>query len=146
KALASGKVLVLFPEGKTHGRLRVERLKTGLARIALDAPPDTQIIPIGLNYLVRHAFRSDVHVAFGEPIAPTGTVAELTERVADTLRRLTVHIEREDDERLIAQVTAMMAEVRAHEGLDQEASPADRVALAQRVVDAYRWLGERDPD
>ncbi|GAB5541111.1 MAG: hypothetical protein SangKO_008710 [Sandaracinaceae bacterium] len=146
EALASGKVLVLFPEGKTHGRLRVERLKTGLARIALDAPPDTQIIPIGLNYLVRHAFRSDVHVAFGEPIAPTGTVAELTERVADTLRRLTVHIEREDDERLIAQVTAMMAEVRAHEGLDREASPADRVALAQRVVDAYRWLGERDPE
>ena len=146
EALEDGGVLVLFPEGKTHAHLRVEPLKTGLARIALTGPPDVRIVPIGLNYLVRHAFRSDVHVAFGEPILPLGTVRELTEQVQRTLRDITVYVEREDDERLIAQVTAIIADVRAHEGLDAAASPAERVALARRVIDAYRWLSERDPE
>ncbi len=144
-ALENGGVLVLFPEGKTHGRLRVEPLKTGLARIALSGPSDVRIIPIGLNYLVRHAFRSDVHVAFGEPIRPEGEPRELTKTVQHALQELSVHVEREDDERLIAQVTAIVAEVRVAQGLDSAATPAERVALAQRVVDAYRWLEDRDP-
>lgn len=148
-ALADGGVIVLFPEGKTHGRLRVEPLKTGLARIALEAKKagvDVRIVPIGLNYLVRHAFRSDVHVAFGEPIAAEGDVRELTAEVGRRLRALSVHIEREDDERLIAQVTALVAEVREREGAGRATTPAERVALARRVVDAYRWLEARDPE
>jgi len=145
-ALENGGVLVLFPEGKTHGRLRVEPLKTGLARIALTAPSDVRIIPIGLNYLVRHAFRSDVHVAFGAPIRPEGEPKELTKTVQEALQQLSVHVEKEDDERLIAQVTAIVAEVRAKAGLDAAVTPAERVALAQRVVDAYRWLERRDPE
>ncbi|MGE0786302.1 MAG: lysophospholipid acyltransferase family protein [Sandaracinaceae bacterium] len=148
-ALRAGGAIVLFPEGKTHGRLRVEPLRTGLARIALDAKEhgvDVRIVPVGLNYLVRHAFRSDVHVAFGEPIAPEGEVRELTSRIERELRELSVHIEREDDERLIAQLTMLVADIREREGADRAATPAERVALARRVVDAYRWLEERDPE
>ncbi len=156
KALADGGAVVLFPEGKTHARLRVEPLKTGLARIALDAhPAPVRILPIGLNYLVRHAFRSDVHVAIGEPIElderlatadRDAAVRELTARVQASLEAQTVHIEREDDERMIAQVTAIIAELREQDGLDPYGqSPAERVALVQRVVDAYRWLGATDP-
>jgi len=160
EALKKGGVLVLFPEGKTHGRLRVEQLKTGLARIALDAKAsdvDVQIIPIGLNYLVRHAFRSDVHVAFGEAIDaveavgeesdPREAVRRMTRFVQRRLEALTVHIEDQDDELLIAQVTSIVADIRLREGVDRTAqSPAERVALARRVVDAYRWLEETDPD
>ena len=146
EALRGGGVLVLFPEGKTHGRLRVEPIKTGLARIALSVPGDVRIIPIGLNYLVRHAFRSDVHVAFGEPIRPRGDVRDLTHEVQKALQDLSVHVEREDDERLIAQVTSIVAEVRAAKGLHSASTPAERVALAQRVVRAYRWLERRDPE
>ncbi len=147
-ALREGAVIVLFPEGKTHGRLRVEPLKTGLARIALDAAAagvDVAIVPVGLNYLVRHAFRSDVHVAFGEPIVPEGEMRGLTEEVARRLRALSLHVERADDERLIAQVTSIVAELRAREGASRATTPSERVALARRVVDAYRWLEARDP-
>lgn len=153
--LREGGVLVLFPEGKTHARLRVEPIKTGVARIALDARAagaDVCVVPVGLNYLVRHAFRSDVHVGIGAPIEVTWTddrdadVAALTARVQSGLEALTVHIEREDDERMIAQVTSMIAELREKEGLDPYGqSPAERVALVQRIVDAYRWLEHRDP-
>jgi glycerol-3-phosphate O-acyltransferase / dihydroxyacetone phosphate acyltransferase len=161
--LKNGGVLVIFPEGKTHARLRVEPLKTGVARIAFDAEQDLslglRIVPVGLNYLVRHAFRSDVHVGVGTPIVvdedlrseydadPQAAVRKLTARVEEDLRALTVHIEREDDERMIAQVLAIVAELREEEGLDPEGqSPAERVALAQRVLDAYRWMEGRDPE
>ncbi|MFO7565633.1 MAG: lysophospholipid acyltransferase family protein [Enhygromyxa sp.] len=164
-ALARGGVITIFPEGKTHERLRVEPVKTGVARIALDAVRrgiDVQIVPVGLNYLVREAFRSDVHVAFGPPIPVHPTLAELieahpeiadraqvkalTERLESELRKLAIHIEAEEDERLIAQVTTLIIGIRDAEGLDGEGqSPADRTALVRRIIDAYRWLEEHDP-
>jgi 1-acyl-sn-glycerol-3-phosphate acyltransferase len=147
-ALRAGGALVLFPEGKTHARLRVEPIKTGAARIALDAEDGARgvrVVPVGLNYLVRHAFRSDVHIGIGAPIELDpelralergDAVRELTERVQESLEALTVHVEREDDERMIAQVTTIIAELREKEGLDPYGqSPAERVALVQRIVD-----------
>ena len=163
-ALARGGVISIFPEGKTHARLRVEPIKTGVARIAIDAQRELagrklQIVPVGLNYLVREAFRSDVHVAFGPPIDVEATLAELletraevelvkalTERLEHELRKLTVHIEAQEDERLIAQVTTLIIGIRDEAGLDGEGqSPAERTALVRRVIDAYRWLEQRDP-
>lgn len=165
--LARGGVISIFPEGKTHARMRVEPVKTGVARIAIDAvreadtPLPVQIVPVGLNYLVREAFRSDVHVAFGPPLdvreqmaamsAATqadarAEVRALTERVGTAMRELAVHVEHEEDERLIAQVTAIVVDIRNAEGLDANGqSPAERTALVRRVIDAYRWLEDRDP-
>ena len=74
-----------------------------------------RIVPVAITYLVRHAFRSDIHVAFGPAIAVAevigaaatrdegAAVRELTARIGDALRELAVHVERTEDERLIAQ-------------------------------------------
>ncbi len=161
--LARSGVLAIFPEGKTHERMRIEPIKTGAARIALDAEAarpglGVRIVPVGITYLVRHAFLSDVHVALGEPI-DVGALAkelegmderervrELTTRVGAALRSLAVHVEEAEDERFIAQVTSIIAGIRADDGLDEGGqSPAERTALARRVVDAYRWQLDVDP-
>src|SRR4029079_8335582 len=108
--------------------------KTGAARIALDAEGSRpglglRIVPVGITYLVRHAFLSDVHVAFGAPI-PVASALEgegddvqraraLTARIEEALRDLAVHIDAAEDELLIAQVTAIVAGIRAEEGLDE---------------------------
>jgi 1-acyl-sn-glycerol-3-phosphate acyltransferase len=162
--LERGGVMAIFPEGKTHGHLRIEPLKTGTARIALGtslaaSSAGVRIVPVGVTYLVRHAFRSDVHVAFGTPIdvrgeelpaTPIGhpdNVRALTGRIGDALRELSVHIDKTEDERLIAQVTSIVVGIRADEGLDTGGqSPAERTALVRRVVDAYRWLSAEDPE
>lgn len=163
--LDKGGVMAIFPEGKTHGHLRIEPVKTGVARIALgtrlaSTPAGLRIVPVGVTYLVRHAFRSDVHIAFGEPIVVNPTqfdaskavdhpdnVRALTDRIGDALRNLSVHIDRTEDERLIAQVTSIVVGIRADEGLDEHGqSPAERTALVRRVVDAYRWLSKVDPE
>lgn len=163
--LLEGGVLSIFPEGRSHAGLRVERLKTGIARIALDAERerdyelDLRIVPVGLNYLVRQAFRSDVHIAFGPPIVvdtelaemaakdERAAVTELTARLDEALRDLAIHIEQQGDERVIAQVTWFVTKIREYEGRDDDGdSPAERTALVQRIIDAYRWLSEVDPE
>lgn len=156
-------VVSIFPEGKTHTRLQVQKLKTGAARMALDAEQaeefdlGVKVVPIALNYLVRHAFRSDIHVAFGpaidardfEDIAredPRAAARAMTDKLAEALKELAVHVEEQEDERLIAQVTSIMVDLRQQEGLDVGGqTPAERVALARRVLAAYRWFKEEDP-
>jgi glycerol-3-phosphate O-acyltransferase/dihydroxyacetone phosphate acyltransferase len=161
EVLARGGVMAIFPEGKTHGHLRIEPLKTGTARIAVAAETAShglgaRIVPVGITYLVRHAFRSDIHVAFGPPIdvaAAIGSTSDeatavrgLTGQIGDALRDLAVHVEKTEDERLIAQVTAIVVGIRAGGGLDVGGqSPAERTALVRRVVDAYRWLSAAEP-
>ncbi|PKN55862.1 MAG: hypothetical protein CVU56_19190 [Deltaproteobacteria bacterium HGW-Deltaproteobacteria-14] len=164
EVLSGGGVISIFPEGRTHQNLKVHQVKTGAARIALDAAAatggdlDVAIVPVGLNYLVRQAFRSDVHVAFGEPIPvaefvalnatdPRAAVRALTARLEEALRELAIHVEEDEDERIIAQVTSLIVDIRAEEGLDAGGqTPAERTALVRRIVEAYRWLQELDPE
>jgi 1-acyl-sn-glycerol-3-phosphate acyltransferase len=163
QTLLGGGAISLFPEGHTHSALRVDDLRTGTARIALDASrasgyaAGVVIVPIGLNFLVRQAFRSDVHVAFGAPIAvadyaeldredPCAAARALTDALTEAIRTLTVHIVEEDDERLIAQTTAIIAGIRSEHGLDVGGqTPSERTALVQRIVHAYHWYQDVNP-
>src|SRR5262249_43714565 len=79
RALLAGEVLAIYPEGTTHAETRVQRIRTGAARIALDYEraraadpaqhlPALSIIPVGLSFEARKAFRGRVLVAFGSPL------------------------------------------------------------------------------
>ena len=73
RALERGQLVGIYPEGTTHSESRVQRIKTGAARIALDyqaagrGAPLT-LIPVGITFEARKAFRGQVRVSFGEPI------------------------------------------------------------------------------
>jgi 1-acyl-sn-glycerol-3-phosphate acyltransferase len=70
--LASGEAVGIFPEGKSHDALKVDQVKTGAARMALQAVAQgakgLKIVPLGLNYERKEQFRSSVWVQVGEPI------------------------------------------------------------------------------
>ena len=77
--VARGSYSALFPEGVSHDEPRLQELKTGAARLyyqarasrarqAPDQPPPV-IIPVGLHYDHKQAFRSSALVAFHPPIA-----------------------------------------------------------------------------
>ena len=72
--LENNGAFLIFPEGISMGRRVLEKLKTGAARIGLEAEErngfslNTCIIPIGISYSDLVRFRSDVMVRFGEPI------------------------------------------------------------------------------
>ncbi len=70
-----GKCLILFPEGISLAGRALFKIKTGAARIALNAEKrndfnlDLKIIPIGLNYSDASRFKSDVYIKYGDPIS-----------------------------------------------------------------------------
>src|SRR5881409_3103389 len=64
-ALARGEVIGIYPEGTTHSEARVQRIKTGAARIALEYEAKRSavsgdalaLIPVGLTFDARKSFR-----------------------------------------------------------------------------------------
>lgn len=69
--LARGEVVAVFPEGLSAGDRSVGPFRTGAARIALDHIANggsLALIPVGIHYADRTAFRSDVVVSVGRPL------------------------------------------------------------------------------
>ncbi len=110
-ALASGGAISIFPEGKSHSEPQLQELKTGCARIALEAVKQghpVRIVPVGLTYSEKNRFRSRVHVELGPAIAasefqpkegedPFEAAKRLTQAIADALKAVTLQLEQWDD-------------------------------------------------
>ncbi len=116
--LESGKTLVIFPEGTSFLERQLRALKTGTARIALEAENRNKgklglkVIPLGLNYHKAEKFRSSVLVNVGEPIDVSKylpdyklnvgkTAKELTELFRQKLEAILIHTSNKDQERLV---------------------------------------------
>ncbi len=71
-ALAGGDSVLIFPEGITREEPSIGEVKTGAARIALGALDagvrGLRIVPVGIHYDDKAAFRSSVYVRRGDPI------------------------------------------------------------------------------
>lgn len=110
EVLADGGSIGIFPEGRNSEEREVLEIKTGTARIALNAARTydyelpVKIVPTGLSYQNRDEFLSSVLVRFGEPIEildfaelhrsdEREAVRVLTERIGDRLRDAASHIE-----------------------------------------------------
>ncbi|MCZ6598728.1 MAG: 1-acyl-sn-glycerol-3-phosphate acyltransferase [Planctomycetota bacterium] len=118
EALRAGDLICLFPEGRSHSEPSLERLKTGAARMALGGEAGCgfrsglKIVPVGLSYRCKGRFRSRVAVWIGAPIGchdlaelhardERAAALELTERIAEGLRAVTIDLERWEDLPLI---------------------------------------------
>ena len=78
-ALADGELVLIFPEGITREEPSIGRVRSGAARIAIGAHAagveHIRIVPVGLHYSDKAAFRSVVYVREGEPIDVDGEIA-----------------------------------------------------------------------
>ncbi len=97
RALAGGATIALFPEGTSHNEPHALPLKTGAARIALEAeatrgPLGVRIVPVGLSYEAKGRFRSRVRVSVGHPIDPAAEVARYGTQPGAAVRALTARI------------------------------------------------------
>ena len=113
RGLAEGRAIAIFPEGRSHSEPSLGALKTGAARLALQAGVPVRIVPVGLTYAEKGRFRSRVRVEFGpalevEPAAPEPErVRALTERIAAALRSLTLELAAWEDLPLIEAADAL---------------------------------------
>jgi 1-acyl-sn-glycerol-3-phosphate acyltransferase len=72
EALGQGEMLLIFPEGITRDEPSIGKVRSGAARIALGARSagvrGLRIVPVGLHYDDKAAFRSSVYVRRGDVI------------------------------------------------------------------------------
>jgi len=81
----------LFPEGTSHSKSHLIRLKTGPFRTVLAAAAHAKskgekapaLIPIGLHFRTRHLFRTDAWIEYGDPIELPHD--ELPQELVDTV-------------------------------------------------------------
>ncbi len=122
-ALVRGRAITLFPEGKSHSEPQLADLKTGCARIALDAVAKgakVRIVPIGITYREKNRFKSLVHVEVGATLEVTSfskgqgsadadAVRGLTDAIAAGLSSITLNLEQWEDLPLVETAEALYA-------------------------------------
>jgi 1-acyl-sn-glycerol-3-phosphate acyltransferase len=159
--LGRGGSVAMFPEGVSHTGADLAPLKTGAARIALSSPLPLALIPAGLVYGDRGAFRHSVLLKLGAPIPfadlggpEPGAVLELTARIRAALKPLTLH---DGDARRLAlaqevawllaeapgsrvDLAALQARVQALLPHLAALSEADFARVEGRVEEAQAWL------
>lgn len=113
--LGRGGTLYIAAEGGSKLTRRIRKLKTGTARIALNAEAKNdfklgiKIIPVGINYSNPKKFRSDVIINAGKTIYPKNYRAAyekdkiaaarlLTKDLFETMKDLVIHTDKEDDD------------------------------------------------
>jgi 1-acyl-sn-glycerol-3-phosphate acyltransferase len=122
QALVEEDAVLIFPEGISHDEPQLQKLKTGAARMALQAceagAADLAIVPIGLVYRDKERFRSEVATLIGNPVRvaqylergkadDAEVVRALTEDIAAALASVTINLEQWEDLPLLEAVDAI---------------------------------------
>jgi 1-acyl-sn-glycerol-3-phosphate acyltransferase len=145
-ALAEGDAVVIFPEGISHDEPQLAPLRTGLARMAIEARDmhgvrDITIVPVGLVFEAKEAPRSRVLLQVGDAInvdtlsESESAVGALTGAIEQRLRAVTLNFRsNEDATRMMSLAQSLFALFTPVTRIGAEAdSLADVVQLVQRI-------------
>jgi 1-acyl-sn-glycerol-3-phosphate acyltransferase len=161
-ALHAGDAVQVYPEGRSHSEPELAPLRTGAARIALRAEAERgwqlglRIVPVGLTYRRKSAFRGLVLATIGEPFTITGwreeyehdqaeAVRLLTDEITRGLRALTINVQQAEHQELIEVAERLYVRERGSTRFREREPLAQRVPRMLRFAEALAWLREHDP-
>lgn len=160
ETLRDGGSVALFPEGISYDEPELQPLKTGAARIALEAerrfgPLCICILPVGLTFEEKTLFRSRVLLQVGVPLDPTperdlarsdarAAARALTDRIEAGLRSVTLNRPSWTETRLVARA----ADLYAAEAQPMPGRPelSERFTLRHGFGERYDRVRARDPE
>ena len=145
--LAQSEAVGIFPEGKSHDLARIEQVRTGAARLALQAAQSgaaVTLVPLGLNYECKECFRSAVWVNVGEPLDANAALRDfagddrkamrrMTAQLDGRLKQVTVHLDEEKWAPFLADLEALMPP-------PDGSSPIERLRQRKRIADAMNYF------
>lgn len=155
RELAAGGAMGIFPEGKSHDAAKLALVRSGAARLAMQAVAlgarGLRIVPVGINYERKERFRTAVWVKIGRPIDAGNwrrmhgedehkAMRALTQEIDARLRRCVVHLDDTAWEPLLGDIEAILP-----------AAPGGRRAVLatlqqrKRVADAINHFHRADP-
>lgn len=162
ECLKAGNAIALFPEGVSLGTRQLAPIKTGAARIAVQAheagTADLVIQPVGITYADLREFQTTVTLYVGKPIEvsaysnDTGdlqaTVKRLTAAIDEGLRSVTVEVVGDSDRELV-ELIARLYSARGFGGDDRallteiaehvKAVTAQQPALQEELRIKLQW-------
>lgn len=155
EALEKGAAVGIFPEGISHNAPRLADLRTGAARIALGASLRLDgpfpIVPIGMVLREKGRFRSEAAAIIGPPVAwadlagrpeeDGDAVRELTARIGNALRDVTVNLDHWEDLPTVECAEAVYAAE-----LDLARTPEERVRRLREVAETLARYRREDPE
>jgi glycerol-3-phosphate O-acyltransferase/dihydroxyacetone phosphate acyltransferase len=165
RTLEAGRLVGIYPEGTTHSESRVQRIKTGAARIALEYQAGARgaplaLIPVGLTFDARKSFRGHVRVSFGETIAvapyaavyredPPKAVEALTTAIQWGMEAEVLHVARPERQELIRAIeqiyrSDLIRELQEERGLGTR--QIDPLRLSRAIADAVAHFEQREPE
>jgi len=141
---------------KDEDEMVKDEVKSGLASLhplSSRLRPFLTIVPAGLYYTAKTTFRSGALLYFGEPIEvsavapdergepPRERVAELSERIADALRSLTLNADRHEALALVARAERIFSS-----GDEEEEHSLEReLKRRRRFVEGYAFHRQHSP-
>lgn len=155
RQLVAGGVMGIFPEGKSHDAAKLALVRSGAARLAMQAvglgARGLKIVPVGINYERKERFRTAVWVKIGRPIDAANwrrmhgddehkAMRALTQEIDARLRRCVIHLDNAAWESLLDEVEAALPP-----------APGGRRAMLatlhrrKRVADAINFFQRTDP-
>ena len=161
--LAGRGSILIFPEGVSQPERRIQKIKTGTARIALGAEKANNfklgvvIVPVGLNYSEPGEFRSDLFISFAKSIdvseflkmyadSEEAAVKALTDHIKKSLEKHTVDIENEALDKLISDIETIYKDRLTVElDLSPELGGAD-FRLTKAITDSVHYFNNKEPE
>lgn len=154
RSLAAGGVMGIFPEGKSHDAAQLAMVRSGAARLALQAVAAgaaLRVVPVGINYERKERFRTAVWIKVGRPIDAVRwlrmhggdehkAMRTLTQEIGARLRPCVVHLENPAWETLLDDVEGLLPPVPG--GRAQALATLHR---RKRVADAINLFHRTDP-
>ena len=159
EVLEKGRVIGIFPEGNSAEERRLQKLKTGAARIALNVEDRNGwrlglvIVPMGLNFESRARFRSRVLISIGTPIEissfrtvhdqdPVEAVNRVTDEIAGAIRRRIMNVDRGEMESFVRDVERVYRTEVMESRSDDSVT---RAAVSNEIPLAIEYFLRRDP-
>lgn len=121
--LVAGGAMGIFPEGKSHDATQLSLVRSGAARLAMQAVAaganGLKVVPVGINYERKERFRSAVWIKVGRPIDAANwlrmhggdehrAMRALTHEIDARLRRCVTHLDNPAWEPLLADLEALL--------------------------------------
>ncbi|MEK6579893.1 MAG: 1-acyl-sn-glycerol-3-phosphate acyltransferase, partial [Bdellovibrionota bacterium] len=156
RILRGGGTIALFPEGISHSESKLKPLKTGAARIALGASP-LKIVPAGLYYTAKGAFRSSAVLVFSDPfevpkydLGPTEdpapeAVHALTSKIDQSLKDLIIQADQSESLTLVSRAERIFRSAEANHPSEKN-NPVGEFELKRLLLAGYTTLRARFPE
>ena len=162
RILENNGAFLIFPEGISVGKRVLGKIKTGAARIGLEAELKNDfalnivIIPIGLSYSDQVRFRSNIMIRFGSPIELSKFEKEYKTNEVETVKKVTLIIEKSlnnltnyyqtDQIEDIVQGLELIYKMELMTELGMEVdNKNDDFIISKILTDAVQWYKDNEP-